>query len=91
MPVVPSPAIANPSPQLQVVLSWADGMTKADFVAIGSALDDGYVHTAIPANLSIPVLGSKEEFVKHYQGVLPLFTSFDVSTFTGPNVTTVSH
>ena len=78
MPVIPSAVIANPSAQLKAVLTWAEGMASANFELIGSVLADDYVHTAIPANLGIPVLGSKEHFIKHYQGVLPIFTSFDV-------------
>ncbi|KAH8086662.1 hypothetical protein BXZ70DRAFT_910293 [Cristinia sonorae] len=79
MPVVPSAAIENPSKQLQAVLKWAEGMATANFDILGAVLADDYVHTALPANLSIPVLGSKEHFIKHYQGVLPIFSSFDVS------------
>ena len=82
MPVLPSPVIANPSAQLKAVLTWAEGMASANFELIGSVLADEYVHAAIPGNLGIPVLGSKEHFIKHYQGVLPIFTSFDVRSIT---------
>lgn len=79
MPLVPSSLIPkNPSGQLQAVLKWAEAMSTADFDVLDTVVADNFVHAAIPANLKIPVLNGKQEFIQHYRAVLPMFTKFEV-------------
>lgn len=56
MPVVPTDAVKNPSPQLQVVLRWMDALTTdMDLKALESILTDDYTHQFIPQSLGDPV------------------------------------
>ncbi|TCD71777.1 hypothetical protein EIP91_003120 [Steccherinum ochraceum] len=75
----PADVTANPSSQLQAVLQWVEGMSTANFDLLDSVLADDYVHITLPTSLNIPELGSKEQYIQHYRGVLPIFTAFDVA------------
>ncbi|CAL1703176.1 unnamed protein product [Somion occarium] len=76
MSVEPTPAIANPSAQLQVVLKWVGGMAKADFATLESVISDDFIQEAYPVNLGIPTLTSKSAFIDHLKQILPVFSNF---------------
>lgn len=82
MPLLPTEAIKNPSPQLRAVLRWEDALTTDhDIDALASLLTEDYTHEILPKSLNLPIL-DKAGFLEYAEKVLMLLlTEYNVSIY----------
>ena len=70
MAVLPTPAIADPSPQLQAVLRWLDALTTTlDVQALDDAITEDFTLQALPRSLNRPLL-NKAAFLQRADSFL---------------------
>ena len=65
------------TPQLKVVQKWIDAYVSLDINNLNTVFSKDYKHQTLPKSMGIPE-ETKDEYIKRYGGVLPLFTKFEV-------------
>jgi len=80
MTVNPSPSLpTSPSPQLAAVLKWIDAVTSANFVELGDAITDDYIHALLPASLGAPLTHGRDATIQVYKDILSALKVFSIT------------
>jgi len=67
------------SPQVKLMLEWAQGFEKKDMAIIAKCLHKDYRHTYYPRSLGKPEV-TKEQWLEHVTGVVNLWTDHKVGS-----------
>jgi len=81
MPIIPTDAIKDPSPQLQVVLRWIDALiTTRDLKALEGTITEDYTHHVLPKSLGRPLM-KKPAFLEYGTFVMTVLPEFNATIY----------